>query len=111
MNRLYVGIRTRHTTRHESHNKITMMQASDTLLSSRFHYYHLHPILLWTKRDTHEQTSHAGTRGVEERGGFKGFGEERGSEAASGQRLEHIIHADITHMSEDNNNIGGGERE
>ena len=42
--------------------------------------------------------------------GFKGFGEERGSEAASGQRLEHIIHADITHMSEDNN-IGGGERE
>ena len=26
-------------------------------------------------------------------------------------RLEHIIHADITHMSEDNNNIGGGERE
>ena len=99
-----------HTTRHESHNKTTMMQASDTLYIVTLSLLSLAPDIIMDE-ETHEQTSHAGTRGVEERGGFKGFGEERGSEAASGQRLEHIIHADITHMSEDNNNIGGGERE
>ena len=83
-----------------------MMQASDTLLSSRFHYYHLHPILLWTKRETHMNRHHTPAQEAWKRGeGLRGFGEERGSEAASGQRLEHIIHADITHMSEDNNNM------
>ena len=87
------------------------MQASDTLFIVTLSLLSLAPdIIMDEERDTHEQTSHAGTRGVEERGGFNGFGEERGSEAASGQRSEHIIHADITHMSEDNN-IGGGERE
>ena len=71
MNRLYGGIRTRHTTRHESHNKTTMMQASDTLYIVMLSLLSLAPdIIMDEERDTHEQTSHADTRDVEERGGF-----------------------------------------
>ena len=48
-----------------------MMQASDTLYIVMLSLLSLAPdIIMDEERDTHEQTSHADTRDVEERGGF-----------------------------------------